>query len=87
MEIALRRLMEMAVHVKLASEAVLAVAHHLATVRPDEGTSDGAAWCHTMDQLVTLNVQLGFMERILRNATDTDVAPPRPGRNGRVVSA
>jgi hypothetical protein len=40
-----------------------------------------------MDQLVTLNVQLGFMERIIRKVTHADVAASRPGRNGRVARA
>ena len=87
MEIALRRLMELAVHVKLASEAVLAAAHHLAELRPDDDAGDGIAWCRTMDQLMSLNVELGFMERILTRATDGDVVLPRVARNGRAISA
>jgi hypothetical protein len=86
MDLALRRLMELAVHVKLASEAVLAAAQHLTEIRPDEGASENG-WRRTMDELITLNVELGFMERILRSVTGDQVALSRPARGGRVLTS
>jgi hypothetical protein len=74
MEIPLRRLTELAVHVKLASEAVLAAARHVAEMRPDEAPSDGNPWSRAMEDLLEMNVQLQFMERILRTLTRDDVA-------------
>jgi hypothetical protein len=62
-----RRFMELAVHVKLASEAIATTASHLNTLRPPETeTVASAAWCAAMDELIALNVELGFMERMLR---------------------
>jgi hypothetical protein len=86
MEIELRRLLELAVHVKLASEAVLAAANHLTEIRPD-GDAPEDGWRRTMDELITLNVELGFMERILRTATGDRVALPRPARGGRIFTS
>ena len=85
MEIALRRLAELAVHVKIASEAVLAAAHHMTELRSDDRARDDGAWSRAMDEIIALNVQLGFMERILRTTMHDDVAPPRPARGGRVM--
>ena len=86
MEIELRRITELAVHVKLASEAVLAAAEGLAELRPRAGTSEADVWRCAMDELLTLNVELGFMERILRTATCGEVALPRAARNGRSLT-
>jgi hypothetical protein len=64
-----RRFLELAVHVKLASEAMTAAARHLITLRPqDTETAAASAWCNTMDELIAMNVELGFMERILSKA-------------------
>ena len=65
-----RRFLELAVHVKLASEAMSQAAQHLAALRPDSLSDDEAdAWTRTMDELMAMNVELGLMERILRAAT------------------
>ena len=61
-----RRFLELAVHVKLASEAMTAAARYLIALRPlDTETASASAWCNTMDELMAMNVELGFMERIL----------------------
>ena len=86
MEIEGRRFMELAVHVKIASEAVLEAARNLAAIRPLDSEAQAAAWQHTMDELVSLNVQLGFMERILRDAAHGRMPLPTPGRNGRTIT-
>ena len=85
MEIEDRRFMELAIHVKLASEAVLEAARNLTEIRPREPASQAAVWQQTMTELVAMNVQLGFMERILRDAARGSFAVPSPGRNGRSV--
>jgi mevalonate pyrophosphate decarboxylase len=79
MEIPARRLMELAVHVKVASESVLEAARSLAEIEP--GAAAAAAWTRTADELLALNTALGFMERILRTATGgSTVALPTRSR-------
>ena len=86
MEIELRRVMELAVHVKLASEAVLGAARSLAELEPD--ASGTAAWRRTMDELIAMNVELAFMERILRTAAvDGAVALPTSARGRRPATS
>jgi hypothetical protein len=85
MEIEGRRFLELAIHVKLASEAVLEVARNLAALRPIDTATEAGAWHRAVDELVAMNVELGLMERILRRATRRPVALPRPGRNGGSV--
>lgn len=61
-------LLELAVHVKLASEAIVAAARNLVALRPDATGETAAAWTRTMDDLASMNVQLGLMEQIVRTA-------------------
>jgi hypothetical protein len=86
MEIALRRLTELAVHVKLASEAVLAAARHLTELRPEETSSDAGPWCRTMDELEAMNVQLAFMERILRTVAHEQTTLRPAVRSARLLT-
>ena len=79
MEIEARRVMELAIHVKLASEAVLEAARNVAVLRPDADHPDAAAWRRAMDELVAMNIEIAFMERILRKAAT------RPGLPARTV--
>ncbi len=85
MEIEGRHFIELAVHVKLASEAVLEAARNLAELRPREANPAEGTWRRTMDELITMNVELGFMERILRAAARNDIPLPR-ARNGRPMT-
>ncbi len=62
------KVLELAVHVKLASEAIVTAAQHLAELRSERTAEETAAWTRTMDELIAMNVELGFMERILRGA-------------------
>jgi hypothetical protein len=63
-----RRLLELAVHVKLASEAMIGAARHLTALRPTDATAVQAeAWTRTMNELIAMNVELGLMERTLRS--------------------
>ena len=85
MEIEARRLLELAVHVKLASENVLEAARSLTELRPGDATSGMGTWRHAMDELIAMNVQLSFMERILRTATPGDLVLQRAPRGTRAV--
>ena len=69
MEIEARRFMELAVHVKLASEAVLEAARNVAKLGPGAPEPDRDAWRRAMDELIAMNIELSFMERILRQST------------------
>ena len=60
--------LELAVHIKLASEVIVAAAEQLPILRPDGPGSAADAWSGIMDGLIALNIQLGFMERLLRAA-------------------
>jgi hypothetical protein len=56
---------ELAVHLKLASDAVLATAKHLA-VLSDGNTAPDENWAGTLDGLMNMNSEITVMERILR---------------------
>jgi hypothetical protein len=63
-------IVELAVHMKLATEAVLEAAEHLSALDLDDaGAAATAACSRVMDELIALNTQLGLMERILRVVT------------------
>ena len=82
-----RRLLELAVHVKVASEAMIVAARNLATLRPDDPSTTGAAaWSGTVDGLTVLNLQLESMERILRRAIRQDAMALRPTKAGPFIA-
>src|SRR4030095_1924728 len=56
---------ELAVHLKLASDAVLATAKHLAVLSNGPTTPD-EHWAGTRDGLMHMNTEITVMERILR---------------------
>lgn len=63
-------IVELAVHMKLATEAVVGAAENLSALRHDAPSVAAiAAWSRVRDDLIALNVQLGMMERILRVVT------------------
>ena len=75
MTIQQRRFFELAVHVKLATEAMIAAARHLSMLEPDGASPDQAnAWAQTRDDLVAMNFELGSIERILRLSVRGQVA-------------
>jgi hypothetical protein len=56
---------ELAVHLKLASDAVLTTARHLAVLsNGDSGPEEN--WAGTLDSLMSMNTEITIMERILR---------------------
>ena len=56
---------ELAVHLKLASDAILATAKHLAVLSKDNAAPD-EHWAGTLDGLMNMNTEITVMERILR---------------------
>jgi hypothetical protein len=56
---------ELAVHLKLASDAVLSTAKHLAVLSNGQTTPD-EHWAGTLDGLMNMNTEITVMERILR---------------------
>ena len=71
------RLLELAVHTNMASEAVVEAAEQLTVLRPeDPGSAAADAWSQVMDGLMALNVQLGCMERVLRSIMRESAPPP-----------
>lgn len=56
---------ELAVHLKLASDAVLATARHLA-VLSNGNNGPEEHWAGTLDSLMSMNNEITTMERILR---------------------
>ncbi len=56
---------ELAVHLKLASDAVLTTAKHLAALSNDASTPD-EHWAGSLDGLMNMNSEITIMERILR---------------------
>src|SRR5262249_51548499 len=56
---------ELAVHLKLASDAVLTTAKHLAVLSNGNSAPD-EHWAGTLDSLMNMNTQTTVMERILR---------------------
>ena len=56
---------ELAVHLKLASDAVLTTARHLAVLSNGDNGPD-EQWAGTLDGLMNMNTEITVMERILR---------------------
>jgi hypothetical protein len=56
---------ELAVHLKLASDAVLTTARHLA-VLSNGNSGPEENWAGTLDSLMAMNSEVTVMERILR---------------------
>ena len=73
---------ELAVHLKLASDAILTTAHHLAALS-SAGTpaTEDAEWAGTIESMMSINNQITIMERLLRAVMDanrTDESPNGP---------
>src|SRR5207244_11624673 len=81
-----RWLFELVVHVKRASEAMIAAARNLAALEPTDPTAaEALAWVRTVDGLSAMNLELGSMERILRSATQESL-PPRARKTRALAS-
>jgi hypothetical protein len=55
---------ELAVHLKLASDAILKTARHLAVLSNDSENEEH--WAGTLDNLMSMNTEITVMEKILR---------------------
>ncbi|MCW5892939.1 MAG: hypothetical protein KIT14_20690 [bacterium] len=62
---------ELAVHLKLASDAVLTTARHLA-VLSNGNNGPEEHWAGTLDSLMSMNTEITVMERILRALMDAN---------------
>ena len=56
---------ELAVHLKLASDAILKTARHL-TVLSNGDSCNEEQWAGTLDSLTAMNTEITVMEKILR---------------------
>ena len=80
---------ELAVHLKLASDAVLTTARHLA-VLSNGNNGPEESWAGTLDSLMAMNGEITVMERILRalmeaNREEDLTAPSSPGKKTEPV--
>jgi hypothetical protein len=73
---------ELAVHLKLASDAILKTAHHLAAISSAGGSStDDAEWAGTIESMMSVNNQITIMERLLRAVMDANRNDEAPSGN------
>src|SRR5882724_2746041 len=56
---------ELAVHLKLASDAILKTARHLAVLSNGDSSNE-EQWAGTLDSLMAMNTEITVMEKILR---------------------
>jgi hypothetical protein len=64
---------ELAVHLKLASDAILKTAHHLAAISSaGASTTEDAEWAGTIESMMSVNSQITIMERLLRAVMDAN---------------
>jgi len=62
---------DLAVHLKMASDALLSTARHLA-VLSNEDSGPEEHWAGTLDSLMSMNTEITVMERILRALMDAN---------------
>jgi hypothetical protein len=62
---------ELAVHLKLASDAILKTARHLAVLSNGDSGSE-EHWAGTLDSLMSMNTEITVMEKILRALMDAN---------------
>ena len=62
---------DLAVHLKLASDALLTTARHLA-VLSNGNSGPEEHWAGTLDSLMSMNTEITVMERILRALMDAN---------------
>ena len=62
---------DLAIHLKLASDALLTTARHLAVLSNDNSGPE-EHWTGTLDSLMSVNSEITVMERILRALMDAN---------------
>jgi hypothetical protein len=71
---------ELAVHLKMASDAILSTTNHLAAINgPTSPTSDDAEWEGTIESMMSVNLQITVMEQLLRAVMDANHADDNQG--------
>jgi hypothetical protein len=72
---------ELAVHLKLASDAILKTAKHLAVISNETGHSPSQEehWAGTLDALMAMNTEITVMEKLLRALLDANREEGDPG--------
>jgi hypothetical protein len=75
---------ELAVHLKLASDAILKTAHHLAAISSGESAAatEEAEWAGTIESMMSINNQITIMERLLRAVMDANRTDEGQGSRG-----
>jgi len=70
---------ELAVHLKLASDAILSTTHHLAAINsPSTPAAEDAEWKGTIESMMSVNHQITIMEQLLRAIMDANRADQSP---------
>jgi len=70
---------ELAVHLKLASDAILSTTHHLAAINsPNTPATEDAEWKGTIESMISVNHQITIMEQLLRAIMDANRADQGP---------
>ena len=69
---------ELAVHLKLASDAILKTARHLAVISNTDREGPEEHWQGTLTGLTALNTEITYMEKILRALLDANKEEPPP---------
>lgn len=73
---------EIAVHLKLASDAVLQTARHLAVLSNDNAGPE-EHWAGTLDSLMAMNTEITIMEKLLRAVVEANKEEPPPNPETR----
>jgi hypothetical protein len=63
---------ELAVHLRMASDAILTTARNLTALGTNDGTTPEAAWGGTIDSMLSLSNQLGVLDRLLYAVLDAN---------------
>lgn len=65
---------ELAVHLKLTSDAILKTARHLAVISNDPSNAPGHEehWQGTLDALMAMNTEVTFIEKLMRALLDAN---------------
>ena len=70
---------ELAVHLKMASDAILKTAHHLAAISSTGSSqTEDAEWAGTIESMMSINNQITIMERLLRAVMDANRSDEAP---------
>lgn len=73
---------ELAVHLKLASDAILRTARHLAVIssNTEDQPEHQEHWRATLDSLTAINTQITLMEKLLRAILEANKEEGSPGQ-------